>query len=239
MKTRLSLEMLRQPDDVTCGPTCLHAVYRYWGERVSLEDTIAEVPMLEAGGTLAVFLACHALRRGYRAKIYTYNLNVFDPTWFYPGAPPLREALEEQLRAKRHNAKLRIATKAYLEYLELGGQVCFEDLNAKLIRKYLDRQIPLLTGLSATYLYRYPREYGERCDYDDIRGMPSGHFVVLCGYDKKSKSVLVADPHFPNPFAASHLYEVNIDRVICSILLGLITYDGNFLVLEPKTDARR
>ena len=24
------LEILNQPDDVTCGPTCLHAVYRYF-----------------------------------------------------------------------------------------------------------------------------------------------------------------------------------------------------------------
>ena len=32
--------------------------------------------------TLAVLLGCHALRRGYEATIYTFNLQVFDPTWF-------------------------------------------------------------------------------------------------------------------------------------------------------------
>ncbi len=28
---RLLLTMLPQPDETTCGPTCLHAIYRYWG----------------------------------------------------------------------------------------------------------------------------------------------------------------------------------------------------------------
>ena len=41
------------------------------GERSLLKSTV-----------FAVFLACDALRKGYSATIYTYNLMVFDPTWF-------------------------------------------------------------------------------------------------------------------------------------------------------------
>jgi len=41
------------------------------------------------GGTLAVNLANHALRRGYRALIVTYNLTVFDPSWFRADRPDL------------------------------------------------------------------------------------------------------------------------------------------------------
>src|SRR5262245_60688167 len=78
----LQLTMQPQPDDMTCGPTCLHAVYRYFDDDMPLEQVINEVAMLDEGGTLAVLLGCHALRRGYEASIYTYNLDVFDPTWF-------------------------------------------------------------------------------------------------------------------------------------------------------------
>ena len=81
MVTKLELEMLPQPDDTTCGPTCLHAVYRYYDDPVPLPQLIDEVEPLSTGGTLAVSLACHALRRRYRATIYTYNLTLFDPTW--------------------------------------------------------------------------------------------------------------------------------------------------------------
>ena len=82
MDTRLQFEFLKQPDNTTCGPTCLHAVYRYHGDDLPLTQVIEEAPAFEGGGTLAVMLGCHALRRGYDARIFTFNLQVFDPTWF-------------------------------------------------------------------------------------------------------------------------------------------------------------
>ena len=69
-----------QPDDVTCGPTCLHSLYQYYKDDIPLKDVIRDVKQLKNGGTLAVMLGNHALNRGYKAIIYTYNLNVFDPT---------------------------------------------------------------------------------------------------------------------------------------------------------------
>lgn len=234
MELRLRLDMLPQPDETTCGPTCLHAVYRYFGDEMSLRQVVDEVPKLEDGGTLAVHLGCHALRRGYAAVIYTYNLQVFDPTWFLPGAPDMRQRLEAQMKGKR-SKKLGVATMAYLEFLDRGGQLRFEDLTSGLVRRYVNRGIPILTGLSATYLYRSAREKGSRMDYDDILGEPSGHFVVLCGYDREERSVLVADPLLPNPVAETNQYVVNIDRLVCSILLGILTYDDNLLIIKPRS----
>jgi ABC-type bacteriocin/lantibiotic exporter with double-glycine peptidase domain len=86
---KLHLGIKSQPDDTTCGPTCLHAVYTYFGDKISLDKVIGQVKQLKGGGTLAVLLGCHALRRGYRAKLYTFNLQVFDPTWFASGAPAI------------------------------------------------------------------------------------------------------------------------------------------------------
>jgi len=238
VENRLCLEMLSQPDETTCGPTCLHAVYRYFGHDVPLEDVIREVPSLEGGGTLAVFLGCHALRHGYRVRIYTYNLQLFDPTWFAPGGPDLRERLVAQMRAKG-DAKLRRATEGYLEFLDLGGELRLEDLTPGLIRAHLDRGVPIVTGLSATYLYRGRREVPGEGSEDDVRGEPSGHFVVLCGYDRARHTVLVADPFHPNPFADTHLYEARVERVLCSILLGVITYDAKLLIVRPRTGRSR
>jgi hypothetical protein len=233
MKTSLLFDILPQPDNSTCGPTCLHAVYRYFDDHVPLEQVIRETPQLEQGGTLAVLLGCHALRRGYDATIYTVNLQVFDPTWFRPGAPPLSERLEAQWNAK-DSPKLRLATKAYLEFLEQGGSIRMEELTSALFRKYLKKGIPILTGLSATYLYRCAREYGLYCEPDDVRGFPVGHFVILCGYDKLNRTVLVADPLLPNPLGRLHHYEIRVDRVIRAILLGILTYDANMLIIEPR-----
>jgi len=236
-RLRLQFSILPQPDEITCGPTCLHALYRYYGDDLPLEQVIAEVPMLEGGGTLAVLLACHALQRGYRARIYTYKLQLFDPTWLAPGTTGLSEKLRRQM-AFKHDPKLQTASRAYLEFLEKGGELRFEDLTTALIRKYLNRSVPIVTGLSATYLYRSPREFGPNADYDDIRGEPSGHFVVLCGYDRQARSVQVADPLLPNPVAPVQLYEIGIDRVLCAILLGVLTYDANLLIIQPRQDRK-
>lgn len=224
--------MLRQPDDLTCGPTCLHAVYRFFGDELDLDGLIREVPALEEGGTLAVFLGCHALRRGYQARIYTFNLSVFDPTWFGPVRADLRAKLTEQMRYKPI-PKLHVATRGYLDFLNLGGELDFTDLTVELIRSQLMMGRPILTGLSATYLYRGPREYGRSCTPSDVRGFPVGHFVVLCGFDEERR-VLVADPMHPNPLAEGHVYSVNIERVLGAILLGVLTHDANMLILWPR-----
>lgn len=234
MESRLSVEILTQPDDTTCGPTCLHAVYRYFGDRLPLEEVIASTGRLEGGGTLAVLLGCHALRRGYRATIVSYNLQIFDPTWFIEGVD-LTEKLKLQAEYKT-NAKLRVATDAYIEFLNRGGKLRFEDLTTALIRRYLNRAVPILTGLSATYLYRWQREIAGQSSevtFDDVRGTPTGHFVVLSGYDKAERLVEVADPWGPATEARSGRYWVAIDRLINSILLGVLTYDANLLIIEP------
>ncbi len=233
MESRFALDILLQPDDTTCGPTCLHAVYRYYGDDISLTQVVSEAHPLEGGGTLEVLLACHALRRGYRATIYTYNLQVFDPTWFENPGIDLSAKLRQQIKAKT-NKKLKVATRAYLEFLALGGRLRFQDLTTALLRKYLKQHKPILCGLSSTYLYHCAREFGPTLDSDDIRGEPTGHFVILCGYDLNNRHVFVADP-LKHPSGKGQLYEVDIDRLVGSILLGILTYDANLLIIESAS----
>lgn len=236
---RLKLEILPQPDLTTCGPTCLHAVYGYFDDPLPLTRVVTEIPQLVDGGTLAVVLGRHALQRGYRATLYTFDVQLFDPTWFRqkPDKPVvLSEKLKQQITVK-DSPKLQAATEAYLDFLELGGQIRMQDLTSELIRKYLNRSAPILTGLSATHLYQEKRELPDSTP-DDIRGWPTGHFVVLCGYDRKEREVLIADPLHPNPMAEGQYYHVSIDRVKCAILLGVMTYDANLLIIEPQKPQR-
>lgn len=232
---RLPVKMLPQPDETTCGPTCLHAVYRYWGTEVLLPEVIGRTYRMTHGGTFAIFLACDALRQGYQATIYTYNLTVFDPTWFVPGVD-IAERLQRQREVKQ-DARLRHVTEGYLEFLRLGGRLRLTDLSHALIRGLLRRNLPIITGLSSTYLYRAVREYGPNDEPDDVHGLPSGHFVVIAGYDRKKRAVLVLDPYERHPYGPSHEYWINIDRVIGAVLLGIVTHDANLLVVYPPRAA--
>jgi hypothetical protein len=183
------IRILAQPDDSTCGPTALHAVYDAFGLELPLEQVIDEVHFLEDGGTLAVFLGIHALKQGFNVRIHSYNLRVFDPTW--DGLPP-EELLRKKLLAQtkyKDSKKLHSTCLAYSKFMKEGGEVRFDDPSPALLQSYFDRDLPVLTGLSATYLYKSKREYsgsmGESI-YDDLRGKPMGHFVVLCGMEKKT-----------------------------------------------------
>ncbi len=230
---------------------------KFFGVDLPLHEVIAETPELEDGGTLAVLLGSQALSRGFRVKVFTYNLRVFDPSWF---ALPLRrtmaparstvdqhdvdsphekvpcvdivDKLHQQIRVKE-SIRLQIACQAYARFIELGGEIRMHDLNKSLLRHYLDRSIPILTGLSSTYLYQGPRERQRDMKPDDIRGTPTGHFVVLCGEAPETKLFRVADPYVPNPFMKEHYYDVALDRLICAILLGVLTYDANLLIIQP------
>lgn len=226
-------QIQRQPDDSTCGPTCLHAVYRYFGDEAPLNDLLQEVPALEGGGTLGVLLATHALERGYRATILTWNLQVFDPTWFGPEPIDLRDRLQRRVRAKQ-DRKLRTAARAYVDYLDAGGRVEFRDIEPALLRRFLKQGLPILTGLSASFLYREARERPEDGREDDVAGDPVGHFVVLTGYDRVTREVLVTDPLHPNPLAVAHTYPVKMERLIGAIYLGVLTYDANLIVIQPR-----
>ena len=229
-----------QPTPVTCGPTSLHAIYRYYGDDITLAQVIEEMAYLPGGGTLAVLLASHALSRGYQAKIYTYNLNVFDPTWFPskgPADPSLLILKLNQQKKVKKSLRLQKASDAYIHFLTTGGEIYFEDLTPRLLSKFFRKQVPILTGLSATYLYRGARECApddQTSEYDDIAGVASGHFVVLCGYDEDNNQVIVADPYlYPNsPEFQNQYYSVKMHRLMNAIMLGILTYDANFLVIE-------
>lgn len=233
MKSDLRLSILPQPNDTTCGPTCLHAVYRYFGDTVDLDEIINEVITLDSGGTLAVYLACHALRRGYSASLFTYNLHFFDPTWFSLPPYELRAKLLAQAAIKTDDHRLHAAARGYIDFLSLGGTLHFNDLSRSLIRGPLRKSLPIITGLSSTYLYRAMREYGPHGQDDDLRGEPTGHFVVLSGYDTEKRTIDIADPYHKNPVSTDHHYSIHIDRVISAILLGVLTHDANFLILQP------
>ena len=241
MSIQKFLDILPQPDGTTCGPTCLQAVYRHFGDDLPLQQIIEETATLEDGGTLAVYLACHALQRGYKASIITYNLQIFDPTWATASIGDIAEKLELQLSYKKDIPGFEVATQAYLDFLRLGGCLQFKVLTTALIRSYLKRSIPLLSGLSATYLYNTAREHlnGDELVYDDIRGVSTGHFVVLAGYDKEQRRVLVADPLKPIPVAPDQYDFVDISRLTCAIMLGTLTYDGDLLVVEPRRKKSR
>jgi hypothetical protein len=227
----LNFDIKAQPDEVTCGPTCLHALYKYYNDDIGLKQVVQEVKQLKTGGTLAVMMGNHALQKGYKATIYTYNLTVFDPTWFKQPQAQMIANLKKQMRYKHKRRKLQVASRAYIKFLEAGGKILHAELDENLIKTYLKKSVPVLTGLSATYLYGTRREISATNKFDSIKGDPVGHFVIINGFDEAKGCVYLADPMNPNPLKSQYYY-VTFDRLINSIMLGIVTYDANLLIIE-------
>lgn len=232
----LRVQQFFQPDDVTCGPTCLRKVYDFYGLGVEMEEVLGEIDRNEDGGTLAVFLAASALRRGFRARLYSYDLRIFDPTWFELPREALLDKVRQRMPYTPTPEALR-AARAYLEFLDMGGEIAFHELTPALLKSILDRDHPVLAGLSATYLYRMCRErYDEasnRLHDDDVRGSPTGHFVVLVGYEHWGRSFVLRDPSEHVPVSQDGRHVVSAQSLINAILLGDLTYDAVLLEIWP------
>ena len=228
-------KILTQPNDVTCGPTCLYAIYNYYKDRISLDQTIKEVEYLSTGGTLAVLLGSHALKRNYKVSLFTFDLQIFDPTWFQ-NKNAIPQKLLEQMKYKK-NKRIKEVSRAYIKFLELGGEIHFEVLSRNLLKKFFIKKLPILTGLSATFLYNSMREYINKSNvsiFDDLIGEPMGHFVILKGFDDEGENILIADPYKGNPISNKNHYKVKTARVLNAIMLSIVTFDANLLIIEKK-----
>lgn len=221
----LAVPRIPQPDDVSCGPACLHQVLRFFGIEAGFDEVSARVARNPDGGTHAACLGLAALGFGLPATIYSYNLRVFDPTWFELG----REELVAKLRAREavvRRRKLGATVRAYLDFLRAGGEIRFAELSRGLLADILGRGNPVICGLSATYLYLQPRERPDDNEPDDVAGEPVGHFVVVCGHSEDCETFLVNDPWPQAPFAPTGRYSVPAGRLLGAILLGDVTYDA-------------
>src|SRR3954468_19997940 len=147
----MAVQHFTQPDELTCGPTCLRKVYAFFGLEVEHDEVVASLERNDDGGTLAVFLGISALKRGFGARIFSYDLRIFDPTWFHLSGAELAAKIQARSPYLTDAKRLR-AAGAYVRFLEMGGELCFDELTPSLLRSIIDRGHPILAGLSATYL---------------------------------------------------------------------------------------
>jgi hypothetical protein len=147
------------------------------------------------------------------------------------------QELIAKLELQRHykkNRKLRTSSEGYIEFLQHGGKIRFEDLNTELLLATLHGGGPVIAGLSSTFLYKSMREDPRTNVNDDIKGRPSGHFVIITGVDLEARTVQITDPYFPNAISDIQTYTVTTSRLMGALLLGVVTYDANLLVITKK-----
>jgi hypothetical protein len=227
---KLHVTVPPQPDDESCGITCLQAIYQYYGLEIPLETLKQEVVHWQSGGTVSVNLGRNALVRGFAAEIYTYNIKVFDPTW--------RELPKDELLVKLKLRQKRIRSNRqkkqigfYLDFLCKGGSIRLDDLDESLMKRLFAAHHPVICGLSATYLYQAMRELPDNLE-NDVTGHPVGHFVVVSGYNADTREVEIHDPLRRHALSATGMYSLPFHKFSNAVMLGILTYDANLLVIS-------
>ena len=233
MDIDLGVQIERQPDYTTCGPTALHAMYSYYGDPIDLKTVIAETPKLPGGGHAqrAPRGACVVPR--LRGRNVGLQRAAHGPD-LVPEADGLaREAARARRGEKSHEGSALRARARERRALSRPRR------RAALGRSHAgaDREDPRRRPAAPDRHQRHvslsvrPRN---RDGPDDVRGDAFGHFIVLAGYRSSDQSVAIADPLLDNPAYGTKYYRVNVYRLIGAIFLGVGSDDGNLLMLRPK-----
>lgn len=181
------------------------------------------------GGIFVVFLVCDVLVYGYLVMIYIYNFMVFDLIWFCQWMD-IVECLCVQCELK-YDWCLYYVIEGYLEFLCLGGYLCFIDLLLLLVCGLFCCCCLIIIGLSLIFFYWMVWEYGLVDIFDDLCGIFFGYFVVIVGYDWLVYKFLVVD------FYGLYLYGMVCDYWICMdcvfnvVLFGIVIYDVNLFIV--------
>ena len=229
---KLEVSVSTQPDDESCGITCLQAIYDYYGEETTFARLQSEIEHWHTGGTVSVNLARHALTHGYSAEIYTYNIKIFDPTWKHLPSKDLANKLKLRQKKSRSKKQKKIIG-FYQDFIRKGGSVKFDDLDEALLDRLFAKRRPIICGLSATYLYQNMRETPAN-EENDIVGHPVGHFVVVSEWDAKTRHVTIHDPLRKNAISQTGTYRLPFTKFTNAVMLGILTYDENLLVIAKK-----
>jgi hypothetical protein len=220
-----------QPDDTTCGPSCLAQVAGFFGQQHTVPALAAGLSRLHHGGTLGVFLALRAMELGFEAAVYPLGVRVFDPTWWQLDAPALVDRLHRR-RDTLTEPLDREVIDAWVRFLRAGGHLRFAELTPALLRGAIDRGHPLICGLNVTWLYRESREQDDGTP-DDVGGEQVGHFVTIAGYSGGGRRFDIRDPHWEAPYGVDGHYRVGAWQLIHAILIGDRTRDAVLVELWP------
>jgi hypothetical protein len=228
-KIVLSVPQFNQIKPYSCIPACLQEVFGYYGESITQEEIMKTSENPKMGMSL-IEVGIFSLKHNYKPLIITNNVNIFDPTWFKLDSTKLKLNLKK--RAKFVDDLNQFMIDKYIKFLNLGGEINFETISPALFEKYLSMEIPIIMELASTFLYKLAKSSHPGGFDDAIRGQIEGHGVVIAGFDKKDK-FLIIDPNSKKSPSKTGVYWVDGAELMMSFAL----LEGKSLLLLQKSDS--
>jgi len=213
---KLDVPYIKQEKNM-CGPSSLQQVLEYYGRKISLKDILANVKMFPFG-TPPPYLAIGAKKLGYKVRLISFDVNYVDPSWKNSPKNEIIEKLKKRLPTIK-NRIINRRTKGLIMALESGVELDIKIPSEKILIKYMKRGIPPIITLSYNVLHDYKRKLNDKLD--DVKGLPTGHYVVVSGYD--DNNFIVTDP-----------FNGTLKVPKRKLLFSWFFLGGWILIVEPK-----
>ncbi len=199
----------------SCGPVCLLNVYRYFGIKTELKDILKELRIDDKTTTYPAQLASHLLSNGLKTVFINTNPFVVSPSWKNIRNKELVQKLTKWLK-KNKKGRWEKSAKYLLKYLKKGGEIKICDLSTKMIDEYMAEGYLLICCLEESWIWGERKIKGTN-KFDDIKGEPRGHFIIL--YDKEGEDYLVSDPYPTGLKNRNGLYKLDKNKLLAATLV--------------------
>lgn len=229
----IKLNRLVQPR-LECGPTALKMVMEYLsGKDYDLDEIIKDADSIQKYVDWDFKLGTAAIKRGFKATIFTLSIDFFDPTWHGLSRSQLLRKLRQRLKfVMKYNKKdlhdgyiwwwYESSLKAIIKFLEKGGKIVFKPITKELIISYLSKGVPVICPVNGSLMYGRKRFY--RKTFDDVKGKYFGHVITATGYE--NNRFTLTDTYEGSK--RNGLLKVDRDLLINSILLST----GDLIVIQ-------
>jgi len=215
MKIILNVPRFKQKKN-TCGPSSLQQILAYYGIEMDLKKIMRNVKIYKGGFAFMSDLATYVKKLGFDSKIICYDASIVDPTWSELSKRKIIQKLVKRFKFEKNGIKKLI------KFLKVNGKLEIRIPTKELILSYLKKKVPPIICLSSTILRGKSRRYKGK--YDDIKGNPIGHFLVISGYD--NGYFIVTDPSR----ISKGIYKVKEDK----LLFSWFFWGGWLLIIKPK-----
>ena len=199
----------------TCGPVCLLNIYKEIGIETDLKTILKELKINDKTTTYPAQLGTHLLSKGLNPILINSTPQTVSPSWENLSEKDVTAKLEQWIKINKKNKWLK-SVKWLISYLKKGGKLKIADLTTSLIDRYLNEGYKVICCLEESWIWG-ERKIEEKAVFDDIKGSPRGHFIIL--YSHTGNEYLVSDP-FPTGMKNKEgLYKLNKDKLLVATLV--------------------
>lgn len=198
-----------------CGPISVYTIHQFFGTTITTAEILKDLGVSTKTSTFPSQLAQHLRSFPYDVQLLTSCSYLVSPHWIGKSSLFIAEELQQWL-VHHKRSPWRKGAQFLRDYLASGGMIKIINLTTHILDEYLEGGYLILACLEESWLWGRRKIVG-KAFFDDVKGSPRGHFVVL--FDGNDHEYAISDP-FPTGLPGrSGNYFVSKDTVMISILL--------------------